>query len=228
MPTRPPTCCPAARCTNPRPCPDHPTRWAEGLRGRRMPPGWPATRARILDRDGHACRDCGQPAAEVHHTRPGVELDELLLSLCSACHLARTLDQAATARAASAPGERSPAAPVTGRGPDAPGDQSPAAHSSHLPRRAAPGWGVTPPGASAGGAVPVPARSAAGFGLFRSPQVTGGAVVAGQRPAPPGGPPPRVTRLAGHPLRPVTGRVRPRPVAGHPAEPVTERAGSPG
>jgi len=63
-----------------------------------MPDGWPATRERILARDAHRCRSCGGSATEVHHTRPGAESDDLLVSLCSPCHLAATLAQAAAAR----------------------------------------------------------------------------------------------------------------------------------
>jgi hypothetical protein len=96
-----------------------------------MPPGWDATRARILARDGHACRDCGAPATEVHHERPGVERDDLLVSLCSPCHLARTLAQAQAARrAAAAPGDWPH--PVTGA-PAAAGD----GHRLRLPVQAA-------------------------------------------------------------------------------------------
>ena len=75
------------RCTDPgcprtRPCPDHPpgsSPWA-----RKMPRGWTATRARILDRDGHRCVQCGAPATEVHHADPPREDDDALVSLCGA------------------------------------------------------------------------------------------------------------------------------------------------
>jgi 5-methylcytosine-specific restriction endonuclease McrA len=63
-----------------------------------MPPGWTATRARIMKRDGYRCRWCGAPAAEVHHLLQGVEDDAYLVSLCEACHLPVTLAQAAAAR----------------------------------------------------------------------------------------------------------------------------------
>jgi 5-methylcytosine-specific restriction endonuclease McrA len=63
-----------------------------------MPPGWDATRARILDRDGHRCQGCGQPATQVHHAHPGDESDAYLVSLCPACHLPATLAQAQAAR----------------------------------------------------------------------------------------------------------------------------------
>jgi 5-methylcytosine-specific restriction enzyme A len=106
MPTRAPTgCtnpgCPATQTDHGR-CAGHPhlNRWADGTPGRRMPPGWPATRARILTRDGHRCRSCGAPASEVHHTRRGIEADEFLVSLCERCHERITQIEAARARAA--------------------------------------------------------------------------------------------------------------------------------
>jgi hypothetical protein len=94
VPTRPPTACTDPRCPNPRPCPDHPASW-----GRAMPPGWPATRARILRRDP-ICRACGSaPSTEVHHLRgPGHEADDDLAGACHPCHAAITAAQAAAAR----------------------------------------------------------------------------------------------------------------------------------
>lgn len=54
---------------------------------------WQQTRARILERDQHTCRDCGTAKRlEVHHLtyeRLGCELDEDLLTLCRDCHQAR-------------------------------------------------------------------------------------------------------------------------------------------
>jgi 5-methylcytosine-specific restriction endonuclease McrA len=63
-----------------------------------MPPGWARTRARILTRDGHACRQCGNPATEVHHAVDGREDDDSLISLCSACHRRITAVKARAAR----------------------------------------------------------------------------------------------------------------------------------
>ncbi|HZW75121.1 MAG TPA: HNH endonuclease signature motif containing protein [Caldimonas sp.] len=57
---------------------------------------------RILARDAHRCRICGGRATEVHHTRPGVETDDSLWSLCSACHRTITQMQAGRARWADA------------------------------------------------------------------------------------------------------------------------------
>lgn len=52
---------------------------------------WLEIRSRVLRRDGHLCRVCGEGADAVHHrdysprTMSGQCLDRLL-SLCSACH----------------------------------------------------------------------------------------------------------------------------------------------
>jgi hypothetical protein len=61
-----------------------------------MPPGWPATRARILARDPWCW--CLRPATEVHHLLPGVEDDWALRGLCADCHRVQTQAQAAAAR----------------------------------------------------------------------------------------------------------------------------------
>ena len=102
MPTRAPGPCSYPGCPNPGVngrCPDHPhpRRWDGGAHGRAMPPGWAATRARVLTRDGHTC-DCGAPATEVHHLFPGIEEDWALRSKCGPCHRAITATQAAAAR----------------------------------------------------------------------------------------------------------------------------------
>jgi hypothetical protein len=145
-----------------------------------MPPGWygpHGTRARILDRDAHACRWPGgtTPATEVHHTRPGVEADHLLVSLCPPHHLLVTQAQAALARSAAPPpgvpgwllGQASPPPCAAGDRPQgvtdrravtgAAGDRTPrvttpgaAGQRSHLRRRAAsPGVGGDPEAAQA-------------------------------------------------------------------------------
>jgi 5-methylcytosine-specific restriction enzyme A len=63
-----------------------------------MPPGWTATRRRVLIRDP-ICRLCGQaPSTEVHHPEQGVEDEALLMGVCSPCHAAVTARQAAAAR----------------------------------------------------------------------------------------------------------------------------------
>jgi len=81
-------------------------------------PEWPEIRAKILDRDGHRCRLCGQQSAsnhplEVHHLMPLraflaqytrlvarrlAHAPENLLSLCPACH--RQVERARGARTA--------------------------------------------------------------------------------------------------------------------------------
>jgi len=98
MPTRPPTACTSPGCANPRPCSSHPRSWGEGMRGRAMPPGWAATRRRIMLRDAFTCRECGGPATEVDHMLPGVEGDDYLRAMCHGCHAARTAAQAQAAR----------------------------------------------------------------------------------------------------------------------------------
>ena len=94
MPTRAPLGCTAPGCPSTRPCADHPRAW----HGRKMPPGWAATRARILRRDRYRCRGCGAPATEVHHAVPGCEEDWSLLSVCHQCHQAVTRAQQALTR----------------------------------------------------------------------------------------------------------------------------------
>ena len=68
-----------------------------------MPPGWPATRARVLRRDP-ICRLCGAaPSAEAHHTEPGNEDERTIVGACQPCHRAVSQQQAAAARAAARP-----------------------------------------------------------------------------------------------------------------------------
>jgi len=66
-----------------------------------MPPGWAATRARILRRDP-TCRLClAAPSTEVHHLLgPGSEADHQLAGVCHPCHQHESQRQAAAARAA--------------------------------------------------------------------------------------------------------------------------------
>jgi hypothetical protein len=50
---------------------------------------WQEIRAAALARDGHACRGCSAPAAQVHHltyARVGYEHLDDLLSVCVSCH----------------------------------------------------------------------------------------------------------------------------------------------
>lgn len=46
--------------------------WVGSARKDRLPPGWPALRRQILERDGFRCHVCGGFGAdEVDHVRPG-------------------------------------------------------------------------------------------------------------------------------------------------------------
>lgn len=63
-----------------------------------MPPGWAATRARILARDGGRCLDCGAPATIVDHHVRGIEDDANLRSLCGLCSAAKTDREAKAAQ----------------------------------------------------------------------------------------------------------------------------------
>ena len=95
MPHRAPLGCTDPSCPNPRPCPDHPpgsSPWQ-----RRMPPGWAATRRRVLARDQERCQICGGAASEVHHLDHR-ETDDGLVSLCHGCHAAITQARALAAR----------------------------------------------------------------------------------------------------------------------------------
>jgi 5-methylcytosine-specific restriction endonuclease McrA len=165
MPTRPPTACTDPGCPNTRPCPDHPARtWA----GKPMPRGWKATRARILARDSHRCRNCGTTEAlEVHHTIPGAEADETLVTLCRPCHRAITAAQALAGRHASRPlaaaaaldarqqqrPRRSAARPVLALPSPAPAASAPA--QGRVPRLRA---GYPPPRPPCGPVIPTPVQ----------------------------------------------------------------------
>lgn len=101
MASRAPLLCGTPGCPRPAPCPDHPPRrWASGgARGKARPPRWDRTRARILDRDGYRCRNCGAPATHVDHIdRDGGENDSNLQSLCQDCHRRKTSSEAHAAR----------------------------------------------------------------------------------------------------------------------------------
>lgn len=73
-------------------CPDHTIRWANT---RRRPPGWKATRLRILARDKWRCYVCGQHATEVDHIdNLGSESDDNLAAICPACHRRKSQSEA--------------------------------------------------------------------------------------------------------------------------------------
>lgn len=71
-----------------------------------LPPDWPRRRARVLDRDGHACTwttwdgtRCGDTATEVDHIRPGTDHSyENLRSLCSWHHQRKSSSEGAKAQ----------------------------------------------------------------------------------------------------------------------------------
>lgn len=82
--------------------------WTDSTRRRRLPPDWPARRARILKRDGGQCthRDdygarCPSPATDVDHIRPGDDHRESnLTSLCGYHHDKKSSREGGMARAA--------------------------------------------------------------------------------------------------------------------------------
>jgi hypothetical protein len=45
-----------------------------------------APKERVLARDAHRCRVCGEVTNVVHHRKPNVDLEEWLITLCPACH----------------------------------------------------------------------------------------------------------------------------------------------
>jgi 5-methylcytosine-specific restriction endonuclease McrA len=68
-------------------------------------PLWKTIRKRILDRDLHLCRDCGEKAQHVHHLSYAAQVmsgedDSKLISLCVPCHDARHPDKPSMVRPA--------------------------------------------------------------------------------------------------------------------------------
>ena len=43
-------------------------------------------REQVLERDGYACRVCGDPDPGVHHREPGKSVLHLMIALCAGCH----------------------------------------------------------------------------------------------------------------------------------------------
>lgn len=75
--------------------------WARtGSRTAPLPSNWRAIRARVLDRDGHACTRCGSTdRPEVDHMGEAWDhRDEVLRTLCHVHHAERTAQQAAASR----------------------------------------------------------------------------------------------------------------------------------
>jgi len=67
-----------------------------------MPPGWPATRARVLRRDPVCVLCWAAPSTEAHHLHPGLEDERYIVGACAPCHRDVTQQQAAAARRAAA------------------------------------------------------------------------------------------------------------------------------
>jgi len=76
-----------------------PEPWSGSNRRAELPKDWGRRRRRVLRRDGYRCRRCGKPATDVDHVVPGDDhSDGNLQALCSDCHDAKTLEEAAAAR----------------------------------------------------------------------------------------------------------------------------------
>lgn len=92
---------------------DPPVR-GHGWRSAPLPPGWEATRTRILERDGYRCQivGCPRPARDVDHVVPtfegGGDEDENLRSLCPPHHRQKSGREAARARLAKRSRKRKP------------------------------------------------------------------------------------------------------------------------
>ena len=69
--------------------------WEGSIRRTELPADWYTTiRPAVLERDGHRCRACGQPATDVDHI--GDKHDhrsENLQALCDWCHKMKTSRQ---------------------------------------------------------------------------------------------------------------------------------------
>lgn len=93
-------------------CPDHrPAAWSKSSSSSRsLPRDWNDRRARVLERDGHACYVCGRPAVEVDHLLPrtaggGDELSNLA-AICEDHHREKSKAEAAAGRARAAAARR--------------------------------------------------------------------------------------------------------------------------
>ncbi len=98
MPTRPAGPCSTQGCPNRRPCPVHNKPWAGSTRRRRLPPDWPAIRARIQRRAGGRCeatlsggRRCPLPGSQCDHVQRGDDhSDSNLQWLCTDHHATKS------------------------------------------------------------------------------------------------------------------------------------------
>lgn len=99
--------------------------WSQRSRNQLGNRAWRATRARILERDGHICQwptthgtICGAPATQVDHTENraggGTEDDANLRALCEHHHRIKTAREGAYARNAGRPREQRPPEPHPG------------------------------------------------------------------------------------------------------------------
>ena len=105
--SRPAKPCNTPGCPNLQPCPTegHTKKpWQGSTRRSRLPRGWERTRRRILARD-ETCQDgrcCSGNAiaTQVDHIVAGDDhSDTNLQGICADCHRAKTLEEAAAARA---------------------------------------------------------------------------------------------------------------------------------
>lgn len=85
--------------------------WAGSTRAARLPPDWPAIRARILARDP-VCRLCGAaPSTEVDHIVRGDDhRDANLRGVCRPCHRTKSGHEGGRAAAARRSRRRPPEA----------------------------------------------------------------------------------------------------------------------
>jgi 5-methylcytosine-specific restriction protein A len=82
-------------------CPRHRRRpWEGSTRSRELPPDWSRRRAGVLDRDP-ICTICREAiSTEVDHIEPGNNHSyENLQGVCTRCHMRKTQQEAADARA---------------------------------------------------------------------------------------------------------------------------------
>jgi 5-methylcytosine-specific restriction protein A len=88
--------CTVPGCPNFADCSDHPviriSGWASSTHTK--PPGWRRTWRRVMVRDHHRCRICGQRAFVVDHWLPqawgGDDTLANLRAMCHRCHLSKT------------------------------------------------------------------------------------------------------------------------------------------
>lgn len=89
--------CPTPGCPRLIPCPVHMKEpWAGSTRHDRLPGNWKRVRRAVLERDGHQCQLCGEPANEVDHIRNNDDHSPAnLWALCERHHKDKTAREAA-------------------------------------------------------------------------------------------------------------------------------------